>query len=79
MTFTIRGMSNRNVVPGEGRVAQDTGVTVWELTSITFGTDPETADITPGLSRWADLIRSGGRHPELARRGHRPVLDRRLM
>ena len=63
MTFTIRGMSNRNVAPGEGRVAQDAGVIVWELTSITFGTDPETGDIIWDFEV-GDVIRSGGKHPE---------------
>jgi hypothetical protein len=62
MTFTIRGMSNRNVVPGEGRVAQDAGVIVWELNSITFGTDPETGNITWDFEV-GDLIHSGGKHP----------------
>ena len=62
MTFTIRGMSNRNVAPGEGRVAQDNGVIVWELTSITFGTDPETGDITWQFDL-GDVLRSGGPHP----------------
>ena len=63
MTFTIRGMSNRNVMPGEGLVALDAGVIVWELTSITFGTDPETGDIIWDFEV-GDVIRSGGKHPE---------------
>ena len=63
MTFTIRGMSNRNVAPGEGRVAQDNGIIVWELTSISFGTDPETGNITWDFEV-GDVLRSGGPHPE---------------
>jgi hypothetical protein len=54
MTFTIRGMSYHNNIPGEGRVAQDAGVLVFELLSF----DPETGDFELG-----DLLHSGGKHP----------------
>jgi hypothetical protein len=55
MTFTVRGMSLHNNIPGEGRVAQDTGVLVFELLSF----DPETGDFETG-----ELLHAGGKHPE---------------
>jgi hypothetical protein len=54
MTFTIRGMSFHNNIPGEGRVAQDAGVLVFELLSF----DPDTGDFEIG-----ELLHSGGKHP----------------
>ena len=54
MTFTIRGMQFHNNIPGEGRVAQDTGVLVFELLSFDF----ETGDFETG-----ELLHSGGKHP----------------
>jgi hypothetical protein len=55
MTFAIRGMSFRNNIPGEGRVAHDAGVLVFELLSYDF----ETGDFETG-----ELLHSGGKHPE---------------
>jgi len=55
MTFTVRGMSLHNNIPGEGRVAQDTGVLVFDLLSF----DPETGQFETG-----ELLRSGGKHPD---------------
>jgi hypothetical protein len=54
MTFTIRGMSFHNNIAGEGRVAQDTGVLVFELLSFDF----ETGEFETGA-----LLHSGGKHP----------------
>jgi hypothetical protein len=54
MTFTIRGMTFHNNIPGEGRVAQDTGVLVFELLSYDF----QTGDFETGA-----LLHSGGKHP----------------
>jgi hypothetical protein len=55
MTFTVRGMSLHNNIPGEGRVAQETGVVVFELLSF----DLETGEFETG-----ELLHSGGKHPE---------------
>ncbi|MGH3339234.1 MAG: hypothetical protein ACRDPL_10435, partial [Propionibacteriaceae bacterium] len=55
MTFSIRGMSLHNNIPGEGRVAQDTGVLVFELLSY---------DIDTGEFETGELLHSGGKHPE---------------
>jgi hypothetical protein len=54
MTFTIRGMSFHNNIPGEGRVAHDAGVLVFELLSY----DPATGDFEIG-----ERLHSGGKHP----------------
>jgi hypothetical protein len=54
MTFTVAGMTFHNNIPGEGRVAHDTGVLQWELLSY----DPETGDFETG-----ELLKSGGKHP----------------
>ncbi len=54
MTFTIRGMSFHNNIPGEGRVAHDAGVLVFELLSYDFAT----GDFETG-----ELLHSGGKHP----------------
>jgi hypothetical protein len=54
MTFTVRGMTFHNNIPGEGRVAQDAGVLVFELLSYDF----ETGDFEIG-----ELLHSGGKHP----------------
>ena len=54
MTVTFRGMSFHNNIPGEGRVAQDTGVLVFELLSF----DMDTGDFETG-----ELLHSGGKHP----------------
>ena len=55
MTFSVRGMSLHNNIPGEGRVAQDAGVLVFELLSY----DLDTGDFEIG-----ELLHSGGKHPE---------------
>src|SRR5829696_3358177 len=55
MTFTVAGMTFHNNIPGEGRVAHDTGILQWELLSY----DPETGDYETG-----ELLKSGGKHPE---------------
>ena len=55
MTFTIRGMTFHNNIPGEGRVAQENGVLVFELLSFDF----ETGDFETG-----ELLHSGGKHPD---------------
>lgn len=44
-----------NNIPGEGRVAHDTGILQWELVSY----DPETGDFETG-----ELLKSGGKHPD---------------
>ena len=54
MTFTVRGMSFHNNIPGEGRVAHDAGVLVFELLSF----DLDTFDFETG-----ELLHSGGKHP----------------
>ena len=54
MTFTIRGTSFHNNIPGEGRVAHDGGVLVFELLSF----DLDTFEFETG-----DLLHSGGKHP----------------
>jgi hypothetical protein len=54
MTFTIRGMVFHNNIPGEGRVAHDTGVLVFELLSYDFET---------GAFQTGELLHSGGKHP----------------
>ena len=54
MTFTVRGMSFHNNIPGEGRVAQDAGVLVFELLSF----DLDTFEFETG-----ELLHSGGKHP----------------
>ena len=54
MTVTVRGMSFHNNIPGEGRVAQDAGVLVFELLSF----DLDTFEFETG-----DLLHSGGKHP----------------
>lgn len=55
MTFSVRGMSLHNNIPGEGRVAQDAGVLVFELLSY---------DLATGDFETGDLLHSGGKHPE---------------
>jgi hypothetical protein len=57
MTFTVNGMTFHNNIPGQGRVAQDTGSITWELLSY----DPVT-----GAFELGDLIHSGGKHPDFA-------------
>jgi hypothetical protein len=53
-TFTVRGMSFHNNIPGEGRVAHDAGVLVFEPLSF----DLETGEFEAG-----ELPHSGGKHP----------------
>jgi hypothetical protein len=55
MTFSIRGMLAHNNVPGEGRVAHDSGVLVYELLS--FQLDPFDFEL-------GDLLHAGGKHPD---------------
>ena len=55
MTFSISGMLAHNNIPGEGRVAHDSGVLVFELLS--FQLDP--FDFETG-----ELLHAGGKHPE---------------
>ena len=53
MTFTIRGMPFHNNIPGEGRVAQDTGVRV-RVTLVR---------LRDRRLRGGALLHSGGKHP----------------
>ena len=59
MTFSIRGMLVHNNIPGEGRVAHDSGVLVYELLS--FQLDPFTFRID---FKAGELLHAGGKHPE---------------
>ena len=55
MTFSISGMLAHNNIPGEGRVAHDSGVLVFELLS--FSLDPFQFVL-------GDLLHAGGKHPD---------------
>ena len=55
MTFSIRGMLAHNNIPGEGRVAHDSGVLVFEL--LDFQLDPFDFEL-------GELLHAGGKHPE---------------
>ena len=55
MTFTINGMLAHNNIPGEGRVAHDSGTLVFELLS--FQLDPFDFEL-------GELLHAGGKHPE---------------
>ena len=56
-TFTISGMQLHNNIPGEGRVAQDTGTITFPIEVI----DPEAGEFTVDFDT---VLRSGGKHPE---------------
>lgn len=55
MTFSIRGMLAHNNIPGEGRVAHDSGVLVFRL--LDFQLDPFDFEL-------GELLHAGGKHPE---------------
>ena len=56
-TFTISGMQAHNNIPGEGRVAQDTGTITFPIEV----TDPQAGDFVVDFET---VLRSGGKHPE---------------
>ena len=55
MTFSVTGTLAHNNIPGEGRVAHDSGLLVYELLSF----QPDTFEFELGR-----LLHSGGQHPE---------------
>lgn len=58
MTLSIRGTTAHNNIAGEGRVAHDSGVLVFEL--IHFEFDPATFELD---FETGELLRAGGKHP----------------
>jgi len=56
-TFTVSGMQLHNNIPGEGRVAQDTG-------TITFPIEVSDAKAGEYTVDFDLVLRSGGKHPE---------------
>src|SRR5206468_5411294 len=53
MTFTVNGMTFHNNIPGQGRVAHDTGSITWELLSY----DPvRSEEHTSELQSRSDLV-----------------------
>ena len=56
-TFTVSGMDAHNNIPGEGRVAQDTGTITFPIEV----TDRQAGEFTVDFET---VIRSGGKHPE---------------
>lgn len=56
-TFTISGMPLHNNIPGEGRVAHETGTITYPIEVI----DPKTGEYDVDFSV---VLRAGGKHPE---------------